>query len=96
MEKVTKHKIFGTRLAVSCVDRNGAYLIPIRDDKIGVAETAKGFFFLGGGIEENETDAECIMRECFEEIGCTVVVKEFVCSAETYTQHSDIGYFHPI
>lgn len=91
-----RHRVFGTRLAVSYVDRKGAYLIPIRDDKIGVVETKKGFFFLGGGIEENETDAECIMRECLEEIGCIAVVKEFVCSAETYTKHSDIGYFHPV
>lgn len=36
------------------------------------------------------------MRECMEEVGCTAVVKELVCSAETYTQHSGIGYFHPV
>lgn len=55
MEKVTKHKILGTRLAVSYVDRNGAYLIPIRDGKIGVVETTKVFFSAVGSRRAKRT-----------------------------------------
>lgn len=92
------HKIFGVKCDASYVDRNGAYLIPFHNGKLGVVQTSKGFFFLGGGIDENnnETDIECIQRECLEEAGCTVVVKEFICSAEAYIEHPVIGYFHPI
>lgn len=90
------HKIFGDKCEVVYVDRKGAYIIPSHDGKLGVVQTQKGFFFLGGGINENETDIACIQRECLEEAGCTVVVKEFICSAETYIEHPVIGHFHPI
>lgn len=90
------HKVFGKKLDVSYVDRKGAYLIPFQNDKIGVVQTAKGFFLLGGGVDKNETDRGCIRRECLEETGYTVAVKDFVCSAETYTEHPVIGHFHPI
>ena len=70
------HKIFGDKCEVSYVDRKGAYIIPSHNGKLGVVQTSKGFFFLGGGIDENETDIECIQRECSEEAGCTAVVKE--------------------
>ena len=90
------HKIFGTKYEVPYVDRKGAYIIPLHNGKIGVVQTSKGFFFLGGGIGESETDFACIQRECAEEVGCTAIVKDFICSAETYTEHSVIGHFHPI
>ena len=53
------HKIFGDKCEVSYVDRKGAYIIPSHNGKLGVVQTSKGFFFLGGGIDENETDIEC-------------------------------------
>ncbi len=90
------HKVFGEKIDVTYLDRKGAYLIPINKGKIGVVQTSKGMFFLGGGIDENETDVECIHRECLEETGHTSVVKIFLCSAETYTHHPQLGYFHPI
>ncbi len=90
------HKIFGVKCEDAYVDRKGAYIIPFNNGKLGVVQTSKGFFFLGGGIDENETDNECIQRECLEEVACTAVVKEFICSAEAYIEHSVIGHFHPI
>lgn len=90
------HKIFGTKLNVTYTDRKGAYLIPIDGTKIAIVETPKGYFFLGGGIEADETDRECIRRECLEEIGYSVDIGQFLSSAETYTIHSVRGYFHPI
>ncbi|MBO5327979.1 MAG: NUDIX domain-containing protein [Clostridia bacterium] len=90
------HKIFGIKEEVEYLNREGAYLIPIKNGFVVVAQTPKGYFLLGGGIEKGENHKECIERECMEEAGCTVCVKEKVCSAETFIKHSTIGYFHPI
>jgi len=90
------HKVFGTKENVEYTDREGAYLILIRDNQVGVVKTPKGFFLLGGGLENGESHIECIERECIEEAGVAVVVKDKICSAETYCRHDIIGYFHPI
>ena len=90
------HKVFGEKLRTNYTDREGAYLICFNEGKFAVVKTPKGFFFLGGGMEDNETALECIERECIEEIGYTVKVIEKICSAEHYTYHKRIGYFHPV
>lgn len=90
------HKIFGDKQNVKYSDREGAYLIPRRNNKIGVIRTPKGYFFLGGGLEKGESHLTCIERECLEEAGYVPCVKEKLCSAETYVKHPTIGYFHPI
>jgi len=91
-----KHKIFGETKKVNYLDRKGAYIIPILDNKIGVVKTLKGLFLIGGGIIDNESDTNCIERECLEETGYTVNIKDKICSAEAFAKHSTIGYFHPI
>ena len=90
------HKIFGTKNNAVYTDREGVYLIPFHNNKIGVIKTNKGYFFLGGGLAENESRENCIIRECIEETGYTVKIKEFICSAETYCTHPQFGFFHPI
>lgn len=90
------HKIFGTKENEEYIDREGVYLIPIRNNQVGVIQTPKGYFFLGGGIEIGESHISCIERECMEEAGGTCVIRDKVCSAEMYVRHSTIGYFHPI
>lgn len=90
------HKIFGRKENVEYSTRIGAYLIPIENNKIGVIKTNKGYFLIGGGKEANETDEQCIKRECIEEIGCDVTIHNQICNAETYTFHEKIGYFHPV
>ena len=60
------HKIFGNKLQGKYYTRAGAYLIPISNGKIAVVKTPKGYFFIGGGYENDETDTECITRECLE------------------------------
>ena len=89
------HKTFGERENVKYVDRVGAYIIFDRDGKIGVVRTPKGYFLLGGGIENGESHKECIIRECVEEAGLSVEVGDLLCTAESYGLHSEIGYFHP-
>lgn len=90
------HRIFGTKENAEYYDREGAYLIPCRDGQIGVVQTPKGYFFLGGGLENGESHADCVKRECLEEAGCTACIEERLCSAEAYMQHPTLGYFHPI
>lgn len=90
------HKIFGVKQAVNYIDRAGAYLIPVRDGKVGVVKTPKGYFLLGGGLDGDESHEECIKRESFEEAGYDVSVRDKICSAEMYCEHPSIGYFHPM
>ena len=90
------HRIFGTKENEHYLDRKGAYLIPIRDGKVAVVRTPKGCFLLGGGIDDGETDTQCIRRECMEETGYAVEVGARVCSAEKYGCHPTLGWFHPI
>ena len=90
------HKIFGIKENVEYTDRKGAYLILVKDNSIGVIQTPKGYFLISGGLEDGENHIECIKRECIEEAGYDVSIKEKLCSAETYCKHDKIGYFHPI
>lgn len=87
------HKIFGKKENKTYIDRKGAYIIPIKGEEVGIVETPKGFFLLGGGIDSDETDTQCIIRECIEETGYQVEIKEKVCSAETYCEHPTLGFF---
>ena len=90
------HKIFGIKENASYLDREGAYIIPIKDNNIGVIKAPKGYFLLGGGIDAGESHEEAIRRECLEEAGYTVNINQKLCSAEAYSKHPKIGYFHPI
>ncbi len=90
------HRIFGKKENECYLDRKGAYLIPIRDGSVAVVRTPKGCFLLGGGMDDGETDAQCIRRECMEETGYAVEVGAYVCSAEKYGYHPTLGWFHPI
>ena len=94
--EVNMHKIFGKKEHEKYYDRQGAYIIPIRGDEVGVVETPKGFFLLGGGLDSGESDFQCIKRECIEEAGYEVEIVKEVGSAEAYMLHPTIGYFHPI
>lgn len=62
---------------------------------MGVIQTPKGYFFLGGGLDENETDEVCIARECMEEAGYEVLIQKQICSAEMYEKNQKIGLFSP-
>ena len=90
------HRVFGTKEDVEYLDREGVYLIPCRNTQVGVVQTPKGYFFLGGGLENGESHLDCIERECIEEVGCSPCVEGRLCSAEAYIKHPTIGYFHPI
>jgi 8-oxo-dGTP diphosphatase len=90
------HKTFGQKENIPYHDRKGAYLIPIQGNQVAVVQTPKGYFLIGGGLENGETDRQCIERECMEETGYAAAVGKCVCSAEKYALHPELGGFHPI
>lgn len=90
-------KTFGEKIGDNIYfDRLGAYLICINENKAAVVKTPKGYFLLGGGLDTNENHAKCIQREIIEEIGFTSNVFTYICSAEEYWVHKELGYFHPV
>ena len=92
-------KVFGEKISgVLYHDRVGAYAIIISNRKIVVTRTRGGKIFLPGGkIEQDETEIECIERECMEELGMRVVVKELIAIGERYFYlESNNMYSHPI
>lgn len=54
--------------------RLGAYAIIQReeDNKVAIATADGYYFFLGGGIEEGETEIEALRRELMEESGYSI------------------------
>lgn len=89
-------KTFGEKENDKYYDREGAYVVLIKNNMAGVVRTPKGCFLIGGGMEEGKTERDCLHRECLEETGYTLTVKEKIASAETYCRHPKVNYFHPI
>ena len=91
------HFMFGERdRHTDYWDRSGAYLLAVQNGKMAVVQTKRGYFLPGGGLEDGESDADCIRREVLEETGRAAEVGVFLCSAEHYTVHDTKGPFHPI
>ncbi len=76
------HRVFGIKENAEYFDREGVYLIPFRKTQVGVIQTPKGYFFLGGGLENGESHLDCIERESIEEVGYSTLVEGRLCSAE--------------
>lgn len=77
-------------------DREGAYLLAMEGGLLAVAETPKGWFLPGGGLEPGESHAACICRECLEELGREAEPEGYLGCAEAYLTHPEIRYFHPV
>ncbi len=92
-------KVFGKKLENEIYhDREAAYVVLLDADKIAVVKTSSGKLFLPGGkIEKGETKEECVVRECLEEMGAKVTVKEYFAIGERYFYHEASGrYSHAI
>lgn len=82
-------KIFGERLENEIYhDRAAAYVVLVEDEKIAVIKTSSGKLFLPGGkIEDGESKEECVIRECLEEMGGKITVKQYFAIGERYFYH---------
>ncbi|MEN2767500.1 NUDIX hydrolase [Ornithinibacillus xuwenensis] len=87
---------FGEKLTnINYVRRKSAYVIILssHEDCVLTVHNGKGYHFLpGGGIERNETDKECIMREMLEETGYTAALGQFIGNALNYFVSSKQEY----
>lgn len=74
--------------------RPGSYVIIEReeDNKIAVVTNGIGYFFLGGGLEENETNEEALRRELIEESGYTLKDVKYFDIVTTYIYNEKKGY----
>lgn len=79
-------KVFGEKLKNEIYhDRAAAYVVLRDENKIAVVKTASGKLFLPGGkIEEGESGEDCVVRECLEEMGVKVAVKQYFAIGERY------------
>ena len=96
-------KTFGEKLQdKEYHDREAAYVVLTDGDLFAVVKTRSGKLFLPGGkIESGESKEGCIVRECMEEMGAKVVVKDYFACGERYFFHGAsnryshvIGHFY--
>ncbi len=72
----------------------GAYAVIFDGEgRIAVVQTSTGYFLPGGGIDRDETHAECIRRECLEETGLAVEADAFVCKTDKYLWSDTLNYY---
>lgn len=94
-----REKTFGIRLEnEKYKDRVGVYAIIFNNSgKVVTVKTEKGYFLIGGGIKKEETHRECLIRECLEETGYDIEIKEFICKSDSYHYSDSLNcYIHPI
>ncbi|WP_019392791.1 NUDIX domain-containing protein [Priestia filamentosa] len=82
--------VFGVKEdGIEYVKRTGSYAVICKDEtgEVALVKNEKGHYFLpGGGIKEDESLEGCIRRECIEEIGFKVNIKQCIGSAIQYFQ----------
>ncbi len=75
--------------------RTGSYVIieNNKDNKIAIAtDNTDAYFFLGGGVEENETLQEALKRELLEETGYSLKNIKFFDKISSYCYSNKYGY----
>ena len=82
---------------INYTKRKGAYvIIKKHDDKIAIANQDNKYFFIGGGIEAEETKEEALKREVLEETGCTLKNIEYFDTVKSYEYNENHGYLEII
>ena len=87
-ERVEDFSAFKTRIAVKVAIFDG-------EGKIALVGT-KNRLLPGGGVEGNETLLQAVMRECLEEVGCSVGHIKEIATTEEYraeTKRHQITHF---
>jgi len=73
--------------------RTAAYAIIKRenDNKIGIATANGDYFFLGGGLEGNETEEQALRREVIEEAGYSLKDIQYFDKVTSWADGGDRG-----
>ena len=81
-----QRKIFGEKIVTEKYnERVAAYVVLHDNGMFAIVRTPSGKYFLPGGkIEEGESIEECILRECLEEMGIRVVLRDYYAIGERY------------
>jgi 8-oxo-dGTP pyrophosphatase MutT (NUDIX family) len=78
--------------------RVGVYGIITHNGEVLMTRTQSGskliYNFPGGGIDENESIAEALIRECQEEIYADVTIKQYLYAAQNLYIHKDFPDFY--
>ena len=90
--------IFGLKeKEVDYIFRPGAYGLIFNElkDKIAIIQTSDGKYFLpGGGMENEESHEECLLREGIEEMGMKLEIGLYIGSAQRYFYSAnDMKYY---
>lgn len=76
---------FGTKIdETEYIDRVGVYAIIYQNNKLAIIKSGDRYFLPGGGLEENESQEECLRRECKEEIGYEINIGNYIGMATQY------------
>ena len=78
--------------------RLGVYGIIVHKDEVLMVKTQSGsksiYNFPGGGVDEDESLAQALIRECQEEINTVVQVKDCLYTAKSLYKHEDFPSFY--
>ncbi len=93
-----KIKVYGHRIeGEEYTEREGAYGIHINDDScVAVIRVGNDYFLPGGGIEIDESNLECLVREFHEETGSDIKVIGFVTKMIQYHKSKKAGHYYKL
>ncbi len=75
------------RIGIAVVERDGTYLVGVRDATAHLADKAE---FPGGKCLPGESAAECAVRECLEETGLRVDIDRLLCELDFDYPHAKV------
>lgn len=82
---------FGKKLDnIQYTDRYSVYALIFNEEgKLATTYVKRkdAYFLPGGGIEQDEDGIQCVKRECWEEIGKEIDVKDYFCRTVAYEQN---------
>ncbi|MFG0335817.1 MAG: (deoxy)nucleoside triphosphate pyrophosphohydrolase [Maioricimonas sp. JB049] len=79
-----------TRIGIAVVEREGRYLVGVRPPERPLAGMAE---FPGGKCDPDESAAACAVRECLEETGLRVEIRELL-QEQLHEYPHDVVHLH--